>query len=195
MTSNRGFGSWAAAIALSRARSRSHTSPTSADAATPSNPASGGRSKRHPSSTLGALGVLSFAMLEIGLRVAGPDIFGFLIEARRVHRYSPRSKVDLLPNAAAHLWLPGGSGDDPLYNFVITTDRDGQRTHDRVRDHRAGPQADTRYIHAIGDSFTMGWGVDYTSSYPALLEALLPPSHRVLNQGVDGFGTLGATAH
>ena len=140
----------------------------------------------------GSVTLLFLALIELGLRIVGPDIFAFVIASRRVHRYSPQWKVDLMPDAVAHLWLPGSSNADPLYNFIVTTDGDGQRTHDRRRDHPS-PAPDTRYVHAIGDSFTMGWGVDYTSSYPALLEAMLPPPYRVLNQGVDGFGTLAAT--
>jgi hypothetical protein len=39
----------------------------------------------------------------------------------------------------------------------------------------------------------MGWGVDYTSSYPALLDFMLPDGYRVLNLGADGYGTIAAT--
>jgi hypothetical protein len=45
----------------------------------------------------------------------------------------------------------------------------------------------------VGDSYTMGWGVDYTSSYPALLDFMLPAGYRVLNLGADGYGTIAAT--
>jgi hypothetical protein len=39
----------------------------------------------------------------------------------------------------------------------------------------------------------MGWGVDSDATYPAQLASLLGPRTPVLNLGVDGFGTLGAT--
>jgi hypothetical protein len=148
---------------------------------------------RHPWFTLAVLGILVVMLIEIGLHVAGPDICHFVRQARHVHRYSPHWKVDLVPNTVAHLLLRDAQST-PYLNFVITTDADGLRTYDRPRDHGWPPgMAGTKYIHAIGDSFTMGWGVDFTSSYPALLDALLPPEYRVLNEGVDGFGTLAAT--
>jgi hypothetical protein len=151
------------------------------------------RFERHPWITFAVLGILLAFLIEIGLRVIGPDIVHFVRAARQVHRYSPRWKVDLVPNAVAHLQLRDAL-DTPYLNFVMTTDADGLRTYDRPRDHGWPPRtAGTQYIHAIGDSFTMGWGVDFTSSYPALLDALLPPEYRVLNVGVDGFGTLAAT--
>lgn len=49
-------------------------------------------------------------------------------------------------------------------------------------------------MHAIGDSFTMGWGVEAENAWPAQLQARLPEGLRVLNLGVDGFGAVGATA-
>jgi hypothetical protein len=39
----------------------------------------------------------------------------------------------------------------------------------------------------------MGWGVDYSSSYPAALDWILPSDWRAINLGVDGFGTIAAT--
>jgi GDSL-like lipase/acylhydrolase family protein len=156
-------------------------------------PEAANRFKRHPWFTLAMLGILAVILLEIGLRVAALDIVQFVRQARQVHRYSSRWKVDLVPNTVAHMLLRDAQST-PYLNFVITTDADGLRTYDRPRDHGWPPStAGTKYIHAIGDSFTMGWGVDYTSSYPALLDALLPPDYRVLNEGVDGFGTLAAT--
>lgn len=151
------------------------------------------RFAHHPWVTSVVLGLLLVVLSEMGLRVAGPDLIPFVRQARQVHHYSPHWKVDLVPNAVAHLLL-GDAQSTPYLNFVITTDANGLRTYDRPPDHGWPPStAATKYIHAIGDSFTMGWGVDFTSSYPALLDALLPPEYRVLNEGVDGFGTLAAT--
>ena len=58
----------------------------------------------------------------------------------------------------------------------------------------AEPPPGARFLHAIGDSYTMGWGVDASASYPAQLARRLGPGLRVLNLGVDGFGAIGATA-
>jgi hypothetical protein len=48
-------------------------------------------------------------------------------------------------------------------------------------------------VHAIGDSYTMGWGVEARDAWPAVLDGRLPPGLRALNLGVDGFGAIGAT--
>lgn len=42
-------------------------------------------------------------------------------------------------------------------------------------------------IIMFGDSFTMGWGVPQTESFPQILEAL--SQERVLNAGISSFGT------
>jgi hypothetical protein len=87
-------------------------------------------------------------------------------------------------------------------NFIVTTNEYGLRTYDRELDNnyyyldrakRQPPASEVKIIHAIGDSHTMGWGVDYTSSYPAILDWMLPEGYRVLNLGVDGFGAIAAT--
>jgi len=114
---------------------------------------------------------------------------------RRLHRYSRTSRVDLAANVTAHLRLDRTDGT-PLLNFVVTTGPDAFRVSDRPGDDSLPPPAapGVRYLHAVGDSYTMGWGVDASSSYPAQLAWLLPPELRVVNLGVDGFGTLAATA-
>jgi hypothetical protein len=38
----------------------------------------------------------------------------------------------------------------------------------------------------------MGWGTTYESSWPAQLDFMLPDSIRVLNLGLNGYGTIGA---
>ena len=39
----------------------------------------------------------------------------------------------------------------------------------------------------------MGWGVNYESSYPALLERRVPQGFAVVNLGMNGYGVIGAT--
>jgi hypothetical protein len=39
----------------------------------------------------------------------------------------------------------------------------------------------------------MGWGVEASDAWPAVLDGRLPPGLRALNLGVDGFGAIGAT--
>jgi hypothetical protein len=129
---------------------------------------------------------------ELGLRLANPRAVAFAYEARQVHRYSRRWRVDLVPDGTAHLRIADRKRGGDLLNFVLSTNSDGFRAPDRLRD-RPAPGPGTRFVHAIGDSYSMGWGVCYEASYPARLEELLGPPFRVLNLGVDGYGTLGAT--
>jgi hypothetical protein len=152
------------------------------------------RFERHPVRTWLFLLAAGLLAAEVALRIIDPSILEFVHEARQVHAYSRRWVVDLVPRQAAHLRLVDRCGA-LLYNFILTTGEDGFRIPDRARD--LPPLRDgatvTRYVHAVGDSYTMGWGVDYASSYPARLEARLPAGWRVLNLGVDGFGTRAAT--
>ncbi len=140
------------------------------------------------------LAILALLVLagELGLRLASPCAVEFAFEARQVHRYSRRWRVDLVPDSTAHLRIADRKRGGDLLNFVLSTNTDGFRAPDRQRD-RLAPGPGTRFIHAIGDSYSMGWGVCYEASYPAQLEELLGPPFRVLNLGADGYGTLGAT--
>ncbi|MFI5197364.1 MAG: hypothetical protein ACHQJD_01995 [Thermoanaerobaculia bacterium] len=141
---------------------------------------------RHVAGGLVAAGAL--ILVEGALRLADPDIYRFVSEARQVHEYDPAWRVRLRPNASGRFLLQREGGES-LYDFRISTDRNGFRVGERT----AAPDPRARFIHAIGDSFTMGWGVSYEESYPAVLETLLGDQSRVLNLGVDGFGTIGAT--
>jgi hypothetical protein len=107
---------------------------------------------------------------------------------REVHGYSRVSRVDLRPSQSARLRIDRSDGT-PLFDFRLTTGAEGFRL---VED-EPPPRAE-RYVHAIGDSYTMGWGVDARASYPARLAELVGPGLGVLNLGVDGFGAIGATA-
>lgn len=141
---------------------------------------------RHVAGGLVAAGLLF--LVEGALRLADPDIYRFVSEARQVHEYDPTWGVRLRPNASGHFFLQREGGES-LYDFRIATDRNGFRIGERT----AAPDPNMRFIHAIGDSLTMGWGVSYEASYPAVLDTLLGGQPRVLNLGVDGFGTIGAT--
>lgn len=133
-----------------------------------------------------AAGMLLLA--EGALRLADPAINRFVNEARQVHAYDPAWGVRLRPSASGHFLLRRSNGE-PLYDFRIVTDRNALRVGERA----AALDPKARFVHAIGDSFTMGWGVAYEESYPAVLETLFGGRPRVLNLGVDGFGAIGAT--
>jgi hypothetical protein len=150
----------------------------------------GGRFERHPRLT--GAGLLAFALLlaELALRLLAPAPLVFAHQMRRVHRYSRVARVDLRPSQSVRLRIDRSDGQ-PLLDFRLSTGPEGFRIDEAT----AGePEAGARYLHAIGDSYTMGWGVDAAHSYPAQLARRLAPGLRVLNLGVDGFGAIGATA-
>jgi len=151
-------------------------------------PRPGGRFERHPRLTGAGLLVGALVALELGLRLFAPVPLRFAHAMRELHGYSRVSRVDLRPSQSARLRIDRSDGT-PLFDFRLTTGAEGFRL---VEDEPA-PRAE-RYVHAIGDSYTMGWGVDARASYPARLAELVGPGLGVLNLGVDGFGAIGATA-
>jgi lysophospholipase L1-like esterase len=149
------------------------------------------RFERHPVRT--ALSLLAIVVLaaEGGARLLDPEALRFARQMRRVHRYSGATRVDLVPGADARLRLSRTDGS-PLLDFRLAVGPDGFRVDPGHAPSPAPPGA--RWVHAIGDSYTMGWGVEAHAAWPAVLERLLPAEGRVLNLGVDGFGAIGATA-
>lgn len=129
------------------------------------------------------------AISEAALRVIDPQILAFVYQARQFHRYTTWHKVDLRPDQRASLFLSRADGSDYL-RFTVTTNDLSIRNLGAVGD-SANP-GDRTVVHCLGDSFTMGWGVDDDQSYPAQLARVLGPAHRVLNLGVPGYGLLAA---
>ena len=110
-----------------------------------------------------------------------------MAEARRLHRYDTRWVVRLAPSERARFVLHRRDGS-PFYDFAVETDALACRTAGA----RTGA-APASYVHALGDSFTMGWGVAGADSWPARLDGLLGDRGEVVNLGVDGFGAIAAT--
>jgi hypothetical protein len=131
-------------------------------------------------------------LVEIGLRVWSPGALVFAHSFRGVLRYHDRWYTDFMPDTSTTVRWRNGRGIHIL-NFLVTVGHLGFRTADRELDNRPTPGRGSKFIHAIGDSFTMGWGVNYDSSYPALLDFMLPSDWRVLNLGLAGFGAVAAT--
>jgi hypothetical protein len=156
-------------------------------------PVSTNRLRKHPVLRLVISCLLSLLFVEICLRIADPSILDFGYSFRRINRYHPRWLVDYESNSSAWMRLRG-SGNVYYQNFLITINEHGFRCWDRALDNNISkiPEG-AKVIHAIGDSFTQGWGLNYEASYPAVLDFILPDRIRVLNLGVNGFGTIGAT--
>jgi hypothetical protein len=151
-------------------------------------PTPGGRFERHPRLTGAGLLAGALVLAEVLARLFAPVPLRFAHEMRRVHGYSRVSRVDLRPSQSARLRVDRSDGT-PLLDFQLTTGREGFR----IVEGEAEPKAE-RYVHAIGDSYTMGWGVAAAESYPVQLGRRLAPALAVLNLGVDGFGAIGAAA-
>jgi hypothetical protein len=150
------------------------------------------RFTRHPFITF--LAIMAFLVLiaEFTLRLVGPDILEFAYNFRQVYRYHDRWYTDFEPGSATRIALKDSSGSY-FFNFLITINEYGFKDHDRRLDSHLTPGKGEKIIHTIGDSFTMGWGVGNDSSYPAILNFNLPQEYRVLNLGLNGFGTIAAT--
>jgi hypothetical protein len=155
------------------------------------------RFEKRPFTTIccGTIICLLFAVLlsEIGLRIANPPTVSFVYQYRQILRFHPSWRVDYEPNTATWFRLSGSPGTY-LFNFLVTINAHGFRTWDRELDNNVMKiTKGTKIIHATGDSFTMGWGVNYEASYPAILDSMLSPNTRVINLGLPGFGTVAAT--
>ena len=143
---------------------------------------------RRPWRTTCALLAVGLLSTEVLLRLLPIAVLDFAFEARQVYRYHDRWYTDFRPGRRARLVLPNEDGGH-LLDFEIEVDERGLRraAGDDV-DH-----PDATVVHTIGDSFTMGWGVDGDETYPAQLDRMLGPRVDVRNLGVNGFGVLGAT--
>ena len=130
--------------------------------------------------------------MELCLRMVNPAILDFAYHFRQVYQYHDRWYTDFDPGASSTIRLKDSTGSY-FFNFIVTVNEFGFRTYDRKLDYSLKKKGEEKIIHAIGDSFTMGWGVNYEASYPALLEFNLPQNYRVLNLGLNGYGAIAAT--
>lgn len=126
-------------------------------------------------------------VLELVLRILDPQMMHFMGDYERVHRYARWHDTDLMPNTSVdwHLRRPDGSD---LFHITVKTNAYGMRDRELTSSDANG----RTIVHCIGDSFTMGWGVEGPQSYPSQLADLLGQEYLVLNLGVDGFGLLAA---
>ncbi|KAA3609448.1 MAG: hypothetical protein DWQ01_08935 [Planctomycetota bacterium] len=137
---------------------------------------------------------LGLALLTEGiLRLADPEIFRFVLAARRLHRYTEWSRIDLRPNQSEHFYLTRDDGS-PVLDFRLSTDAQACRSPRPQQAQPAlRPDGSRRItVHCVGDSMTMGWGVEDGESYPEQLAGMLGEDYRVVNLGVDGIGLIAA---
>ncbi len=130
--------------------------------------------------------LLSLAVLVSALAVAEAGARLWL--ARHVREEPPRLTEQVHCRYDARLgWrsLPGISRPD-LYGpgLSLTTNARGFRA---LEEHDAPVPAGRYRIVCLGDSFTMGFGVDDTQTWPAALQRLCPEVQAV-NMGLGGYG-------
>lgn len=150
------------------------------------------RFERHPLLTWLLILTLLTVAGEILLRLIPTEPLQFAKDFREIYRYHDRWFSDFEPETTTTIRLTDGNTGYFL-NFLVSINEHGFRWHDRLLDAPLPDPAERKVIHAIGDSFTMGWGVNYESSFPALMEESLGDQYAVLNLGLNGFGTIGAT--
>lgn len=126
---------------------------------------------------------------EAVLRAVDPEIIRFAVAYRRSHSY-PDKRGGLEPNVAEEMHVTLSDGTQH-FRFLLATDRFGVRRPATSADNPPMPRyGDQTIIHCLGDSYTMGWGVESEESYPARLGEILGPEYYVLNLGVDGIGLI-----
>ena len=136
--------------------------------------------------------VLLLVLAEIGLRVINPAAVEFARDFRQIYRYHDRWYTDFIPDTSTTIRLRDADRGFFL-NFLVTINPLGFRWHDRILDAPLPTDDGRLTVHTIGDSFTMGWGVNYESGYPARLQELLGQQYQVINLGLNGYGAIGAT--
>lgn len=150
------------------------------------------RFERHPVLTWVFIVSVVTVMFELVLIVVDLEIVRFAADSRKIYQYHEHWYTDFEANTSTTMRL--SDSEKGFYvNFLVTVNELGFRWHDRVMDHPLPDPSVKPIIHTIGDSFTMGWGVNYDSSYPTKLQELFDPGGTVLNLGLNGYGTIGAT--
>lgn len=133
------------------------------------------------------------ACCEVLLRALNPQFIELAAAYGRSHTYDPYLGVRLTPAADERLRLTRHDGS-VIFDWRLRVDELGyRRTAGRNPPPRAQRQT-PRLIYCIGDSLTMGWGVEFDDSYPQVLGRFLGNGYRVVNLGVDNRGLLAAMA-
>ena len=126
--------------------------------------------------------VLLFILTEITLRIFTPN----MVNLRLMHKPDGDLGFRLVPGFEM-------AYRTAEFNTTIKINSEGLRDHEYTRER--DPQ--TFRILALGDSFTLGIGVDSEQTYAKVLESMLnrdrpaggPKRFEVVNAGVDAYGT------
>jgi len=131
--------------------------------------------------------VVGLGLAELGMRVAG--VASPVDGSDLAHSWEPATVFVADPDPEVGFGVQAGYRGTQVYRSSVT----GALVHSApaaidargFRAHAARPDA-ARRVLAIGDSTTFGLGVGDDESWPAYLQAALPPEWEVLNAGVPG---------
>jgi hypothetical protein len=151
------------------------------------------RFEKHKLATILLVILILGVAFELILRFGNFSIVEFAYNYGKAYRYHDDWRRDFEPNTQSwvHLSTPSHM---PVYNFIITTNKDAIRVPDRPLDNNFDHiGVGTKIVHCLGDSFVMGWGVSYAESYPANLDFILESGYRAVNMGLNAYGTIAET--
>lgn len=130
--------------------------------------------------------VLIILISEALLRVAYPFYSNYNTES---WRYASESKQVSDSKQLGHEHVPNKTNQ--LYGVEIKTNSYGFRAD---KEYSTEKPDSIKRVLVLGDSITMGWGVSYNETYPAVLGSLLNSSFEVINAGVGNYNSLNELA-
>jgi lysophospholipase L1-like esterase len=125
--------------------------------------------------------LIMLVLIEIIMRISYPLYKNYNTE---MWRYAKDLKIISNDPRIAHEHK--ANGEAFLYGTTITTNSNGWRDYEYPQQH------DTYRIIVLGDSITLGWGVDFNQTFPKLLEKRLNAGQHtidVINTGVGNYNT------
>ncbi|MGD9645637.1 MAG: SGNH/GDSL hydrolase family protein [Pirellulales bacterium] len=132
---------------------------------------------------------------EIALRIIRPESIAFIRNWLTLYGPNEHHEWEMEPNRRVDFDLTVPASPRTIH-FSLATDQRRLRVStkaDATTTTRAGQvEGKPTIVHCIGDSYTLGWGVEFEESYPALLSELLGPSHQVINVGMAHIGLIQA---
>lgn len=125
-------------------------------------------------------------LMEISLRLAYPLYKNYNTE---MWRYARDIKMPSKNPIVSHEHAPNRQGS--YYGATISTNRDGFRDYE----YSLEKSPDAYRILMLGDSITLGWGVEFNKTFPKLIEKKLNgmvngKKFEAINTGIGNYNTL-----
>ncbi|MBI3396045.1 MAG: lipase [Spirochaetia bacterium] len=128
------------------------------------------------------LALLSFVLLEAGLRIVRPRELQYYRDLKLLHVYNPDYLVGLAPGVDLNIRHHAG-----LWEGRFTTNSLGFRASPE-------PRAGERYLGCLGDSLVLGFGVSDDDTFCRDLDGIEfgGKRFRTINLAVDALGSMGS---